>query len=686
MTELAASAAPTARARLLRIAQKAKAAGPALLFGVRLWASVCLALYLAFYLELDNAYWAGVTAAITCQPQLGASLRKGWYRMIGTVIGAMAIVGLTAAFPQARAPFLIALALWGAACAFAATLLHNFASYAAALAGYTAVIIASDELGLTGGPNADEVFLLAIIRASEICIGIISAGIILAGTDFGGARRRLAGLLAALPAEITGRFTTMLSLAGQDMPETRPFRRELVRRVIALDPIIDQAKGESSQIRYHSKVLQAAVDGLFAGLASWRTVAALLARLPDGHAREEAKTVLDCLPQDLRLAEQGVPAEWVDDPSRMRESAGEAVHRLTALPASTPSLRLLADKTARLFAGISDALNGLASLSGARANEPPGRRFEIRVPDWLPPLVNAARTFLTIGAVAIFWILTAWPNGAEAVVYAAIAVILFAPRADQAYGSAVGFAAGAALGTFLSAIIKFAVLPGLETFEAFTLVAGLYLIPGAALMTQPRYTTVFTYMTVYFCSYIQPANVMSYDTQQYFNTAVALIAGTGAAALSFRLLPPLSPAYRTHRLLARSLRDLRRLAAGHSSCPAGTWESHLYGRLAAMPEAARPLQRAQLLTALSVGSEIIRLRPIACALGFARDLGLALDALACGQSAAAARRLARLDERLASPQDRREGAVLALQGRGSILAISQALAEHGAFFDAGECA
>src|SRR5208282_3490856 len=55
------------------------AAGPPLLFGMRLWASVCLALYIAFWLQLDNEYWAGLTAAITCQPQLGASLRKGWY-------------------------------------------------------------------------------------------------------------------------------------------------------------------------------------------------------------------------------------------------------------------------------------------------------------------------------------------------------------------------------------------------------------------------------------------------------------------------------------------------------------------------------------------------------------------------------------------------------------------------------
>src|SRR5208282_3168980 len=122
-----------------------RAAGPPLLFGLRLWASVCLALYIAFWLELDNAYWAGTSAALVCQPHLGASLRKGWFRMIGTLVGAVVIVQLTGWFPQNRAGFLTGLALWGAVCALVATLLRNFAAYAAALAGFTAAIIASDQ-------------------------------------------------------------------------------------------------------------------------------------------------------------------------------------------------------------------------------------------------------------------------------------------------------------------------------------------------------------------------------------------------------------------------------------------------------------------------------------------------------------------------------------------------------------
>ena len=74
--------------------------------------------------------------------------------MIGTVVGAVAIVVLTACFPQNRVAFLVGLALWGAGCAFVATILRNSLAVAAQLAGLTAAIIAGSELGATGAQTA----------------------------------------------------------------------------------------------------------------------------------------------------------------------------------------------------------------------------------------------------------------------------------------------------------------------------------------------------------------------------------------------------------------------------------------------------------------------------------------------------------------------------------------------------
>jgi uncharacterized membrane protein YccC len=665
------------------MASTLQSAVPALLFGLRLWTAVCLALYIAFWLELDNAYWAGTSAAIVCQPSLGASLRKGWFRMIGTAVGAVAIVLLTACFPQDRIGFLLGLAFWGAACGLVATLLRNFAAYAAALAGYTAAIIASDELGATGGANG-EVFMLAVTRASEICIGIICAGIVLAGTDFGGARRRLAAQLAAISAEIAGRLAGTFSLAGPDHSETRPVRRDLIRRAIALEPVIDGALGESSDLRPHSRVLQAAVAGLFAALSGWRTAALHLELMPSDQSRREAKLIHEILPQQLRSAPmQGEATSWMADPSRIRRACSAAVRALIALPARTPSLRLLADRTAEALIGILRALNGLLLLADpARAIRGP-RAARLPVPDLLPSLLNAARVFVTIGAVELFWIATAWPNGAQAITFAAIAVILFSLRADQAYATTMSFMVGIGLTAAFAAIIEFAVLPGVETFAGFSLAIGLVLVPAGALMAQPWQTAMFTAMAANFMPLLAPANQMSYDTQQFYNAALAIVAGVGAAALAFRLLPPLSPALRTRRLLALTLRDLRRLTRGPISRTANDWEGRIYSRLSALPEQAEPLQRGQLLAALCVGTAIIRLRRIARRFDLQVELAGALDAVARGDSSVATERLGQLDRMLAALPSTRPGGWIRLRARGSIVAMSEALAEHATYFDSG---
>ncbi len=665
------------------LANAAWAAGPPLLFGLRLWASVCLALYIAFWLQLDNASWAGTSAALVCQPLLGASLRKGWFRMIGTLVGAAGIVMLTACFPQNRASFLVGLALWGAACALVATLLRNFASYAAALAGYTAAIIASDELGAVGGANG-EAFTLAITRVSEIWIGIVCAGIVLAGTDFGAAPRRLAALLAGLSAKIASRFGAALTLAESALSDMQPVRRELVRQVIALDSMIDQAIGESSRLHYHSQVLQTAMDGLFEALAGWSAVVWRLARLPDDTARQEADAVLNSVPLELRSAPpQGGATSWVADPVGMRRMCDAAVLRLIAAPAGTPSLRLLTDQTARLLTGLSDVFDGLALLVADPARHQNLHRARLHVPDWLPALVNAGRALVTIVAVEVFWIITAWPNGALAITFAAISVIIFAPKADVAYAAAMSFMVGVGLAAVCAAIVAFAGLPNVETFAGFSIVMGLFLVPAGALMAQPWQPTMFAALAGNFVPLLAPANQTSYDTVQFYNAALAIVLGCGAAALSFRLLPPLSPAKQSERLLALTLRDLRRLATAAAQQPPDDWKNRVYSRLAALPDHAEPLQRAQLLAALSVGTEIIHLRRIAPQLSLVSELDSALEALAKGNSVAATAGLTALDQRLALLGKSDPETSLAQRERGRVFAICDALAEHRSYFDAG---
>ena len=660
------------------------AAGPPLLFGLRLWASVCLALFVAFWLELDNPFWAGTSAAIVCQPQLGASLRKGWFRMVGTVVGATMIVVLTACFPQDRVAFLVLLAVWCGLCAFGATAVHNFASYAASLAGYTAVIIAADNLGATGGAGPD-VFMLAVTRASEICIGIVCAGIVLAGTDLGGAQRRLATSFADLAAAIASGFTRMLALAGSQLPDTQTERRELTRRVIALDPTVDQVLGESSHVRYQAATLQVAVHGLFRALDGWRGVAAHLSRRGDEVDRRGPELVLRSIPPALRsMQERGSSARWMADPMTHRLACEKAVQTLLALPARSPSLQLLADETAKVLAGMARALDGLALLVDAPGHRRPGRLgLRPNVADWLPALVNAVRAFVMIGAVELFWVATAWPSGASAIVFVAILILLLSPRGDLAYSASIAFTIGVAGVVVGAAIIKFAVLPALDSFPAFCIAIGLYLVPlgfAMARSRQPAAVAIFTAMAANFMPLLSPTNQMSYDTAQFYNTVLAVAVGCGLAPVAFRLLPPLSPEMRAHRLLDLTLRDLRRLAIALRPPSLEDWEGRMYARLAALPDQAEPLQRARLLAAMSVGSETIQLRHAAPRLGVAVELDSALEALAQGNSAGAIARLHQLDQRAAADAGPE---AIALRARGRILVMSEALAEHASYFDAG---
>jgi uncharacterized membrane protein YccC len=657
--------------------QSRTAAGtvPPLLFGLRLWASVCLALYVAFWLQLESPFWAGTSAALVCQPQLGASLRKGWFRLIGTVIGAIAIVVLTACVPQNRILFLLGLAMWGAACAFVATIIRNFGGYGAALAGYTAAIVASDLLGPTGGAQGD-VFTLAVTRASEVCIGIVCAGIVLAGTDLGGARRRLATRFADLARQIATGFTNTLAPTPPDPSETRSTRRALIQSVIALNPMIDATLGESAQIRYHSPVLEKAVEGLFAAVAGWRTVANHLLQIPSEEAQQEAGNILQRLPPELRSTD-GEPS-WMANPTDLHRLCETTARQVLESPSGTPSLRLLVEETAEVLTGVSHALNGVALLVADPARPVPRRHsvIHLQVPDWLPALLNASRAFVTIIIVAVFWIVTAWPSGADAITFAAISVILFAPRADQAHAGAMSFMVGVGIAAVAAAIIKFAVLPNLESFAAFGLAIGLWLVPAGAVATKWK-SGALTYMAVYFVPMLAPENQMTYDTIQFYNTALGILAGLGAAGLSFRLLPQLTPAFRARRLPALTLHDLRRLATGRTP---GDWTSRVHGRLSAMPREATPLQRAQLMAALSAGSEIIRLRPLARRLGFGTELENALTALAQGDSSTAAQRLARLDATLAVNECTEREMVRA---RAHILTLSEVLMTHREYFDAG---
>jgi uncharacterized membrane protein YccC len=652
---------------------------PALLYGIRLWVAVCLALFVAFWLQLDNPYWAGATAAAVCQPILGASLRKSWFRLLGTVAGVVAAVALTACFPQNRAGFLIGLALWGALCAFGASVFHNFASYAAALAGYTAAIITGDELGAVGGVNGDA-FNYAVTRGAEIGIGIVCAVLVFAMTDLGGARSRLATLLSGLTADVAGGLVHALSLSGSAQSESRGSRRGMIQRVSGLDAVIDQAAGEIARMPFRADAARAAADGLFVALAAWRSVANHLEF--NAGAAWEAAGVRECLPPLLRLPETiAHRINSTSDRRAMRDAMLTAVRRLVALPADTPSKQLLIDRTAGGLLALRRAIAGVSVFDHSGMPRRARRVMRPLVPDLLPALINAVRAFLTIGTAALIWIWTAWPGGATFIIFATIAITLFAPREDTAYTSARTFTIGTALAAVCAAVVAFALLPRQSDFAGFCVVLGLVLVPAGALSSRPWHQPLFSALTVNFIGLLRPSNPEVYDPGQFYNTAVAVLGGVGLAMLAMRLLPPMSPAIRARRLLALTLRDLRCLTSDRLPSSSAGWEGRIYSRLSAIPDSVEPLQAARMTAALTVGNEIVRLRRVAQRFAICHVLRPAMAAIAAGDSSTAVYELIRFDSALTALPEARLGSRTLKHARGTILSMSESLTQHAAWFD-----
>jgi uncharacterized membrane protein YccC len=673
------AAEPTiSKSRGASLVEWLREATPAVLFSLRLWASVCLAYYVTFALQLSDPTWAVTTAAIVCTPVLGASLRKAFFRMIGTVLGAIGIVILAALARQDRIGFLVGLALWCAVSAFVATLLRNFAAYAAALSGYTAAILASDVLGPVG-TNGGDVTFLAINRAIEICVGILCAGVVLALTDLGHSRRKLAAELASLSTAIMDGFVDCFLTASSDFTQFQGLRRDLLRRVIALDPVIDAAIGEASDLRYRSPVLQRAVSGLVETMSAWRKAAYEIALNRNPATEREARAVYNELPRDRLAPDASGSAKT---PAELRAACCSAVRSLTRFNVETPSQRLLADSAAQGMLGMARALNGLTGVVDPGDMIPIRGTARLHVPDWLPPSINALRAFLAIGVTSLFWIASAWPNGALAITFCAIIVVLLPLQGDVAYSASMTFLKGCVLGSGVAAVLVFAILPRATTFPSLCLALGLALVPLGFMLARAKSPLFFFAASVNFLPMLSINNTISFDASQFWNTASSILVGIAVGALAMRILPPLSPEIRTSRLLTLTLADLRRLAKRASSRRQDDdWEGRGVARLLAMPDQAEPVERAELVAAMAVGNEIVRLRCVVPRFVPGAAVDTALEALAEGRSGEATERLKDIDRQLAALPSTRSGSRIVLGLRAGLLMVCGQLASYPSYYN-----
>ncbi|WP_428031690.1 FUSC family protein [Ancylobacter sp.] len=594
--------------------------GPRLLFGVRLAASVCLALYITYFLELQNSYWAATTAAIVCQPNLGASLRKGLYRGVGTIVGGLVMVTLLGLFPQHRNSLLFCLALWCGVCGFGVVMLRNFASYAAALAGITSAIIFADTLA-----DPSTAFFLAIVRVSEICIGIAAAVFVILLTDFGSASRQLAKTLRQALEKVANGFIATLAQGGET-PDIQAARQGLVRSLGQLEVQIDAVTGESSYLRSRAGNLRHMVDTLVGALVAWRNVGNHHRRPGDSNA-----VIADTL---VPLLQRIDPAQLDRDPRQMQRTCADVVAQIRALPTAGSTNSLAVDSSRDVAMGLAAMVDSLILLRDREGKRIARGAPALVVADPLPALLNGLRVFAAVLAISAFWVVSAWPSGPFAIVFVAAGTLIFGSFGDMARPLAKDYAIGAALMAALGAVLYFGVLPSVTSFPALMAVLVLLFLPLGVMQAGTWHSVVFLGMSVASLPLLGVANPISYSAVAYFNLALAVVAGSVVGMMFFVIMPVIPPQIRSRRLLELSLRDFRTLARGDRAFDRARWTTLLTRRIEALPPQTALQEAGDLMALLALGQAVIFLRAGEPHAPAARLLREALRALADGELAA----------------------------------------------------
>ncbi len=492
-TPLPGTSPRSAQAALVRWADNP--AVVSVVFALKTFLAGLLALFLAFWLGLDQPRWSLLTVFIVSQPDSGLVLAKGFYRVLGTIAGVLVSIALVFGLAQSGELFLAAVALWIGLCTFAAGALRNFASYGFLLAGFSVAVV-----GIPAAVNPDQAFPILLARFTEIILGIVCASLVSRLVFPRDLMPKLVALAHALRLRAERLAAAITRLDWQDLAGER---RQFLADFAAVETTRASAYFESPEARVRNGTLRQ-----LAGAALHvSAVAETMARRTGARLAADVPQIADLI--------RAVP----DTP----HGNGEAVSRIV----DAVDARALAEAVVRLRA------TAAAFDQGTTAAGDIGRGF------WSDPVAAALtgiRSALAVAIVSAFWIATGWPSGAIAVTIAANMCSLLGSMEQPAKVSL------ALVATLLITFIPvfgtvFGLLPMATDFVSMSVaLAPLLLACGVIIARQPLGLFPVTYFTV--GSNID--NVMNYDLSAFLNTSIAILTGMGFVLLLFAVFFPLA--------------------------------------------------------------------------------------------------------------------------------------------------
>lgn len=570
------------------------------------------ALYAAYALQLESPYWAATTSLIVANPVYGQIVSKSVYRLVGTVAGGIMAIVLAALFAQAPELFLLGLSLWIGACMTAATLLRNFTSYGAMLAGYTTAIIA-----LAVVPTQPLLtFDTALARGAAIFLGIVSSAVVSGLLKPGGAARTLEVRMRGMLAEASSILGRLREAGPGLIAELKPRRRQLGREVLALDALVGFAAAESPRIGEHKEgligiaaALLHAVTGLGGiGFAYLQLEAAEREGESLRGAFDEAADAAADMDHFLAggpLPDYGSARERLAALAFLSRARGER----SALPVLIHRLRETLEQL------------GLAARGWAewRAGRPIDPRLRARLDFHTDPaeaVRNGVRCGVLVFASGLFWIATAWPEGATLVTIVAIFCCIASTQKDPvAFG--IPFMEGVLILIPVTGFLSYALLTKVEGFVPLAAVVVPPIVLGALAASSPdrRVAGIGISSLTLVMTLLALRNPMRYDFGAFLNNALATLVGAGFAIAGSAFFLPIDPRRRARRLIRSLSGETEALAALPSGAlpSRSAWESRMYDRISeSMPYLATRAEEMEVLdsayAALQIGASLIDLR------------------------------------------------------------------------------
>ncbi|MGQ8774725.1 FUSC family protein [Serratia sp. NA_112.1] len=541
--------------------------------------AMCLALWVAFVLNLDEPYWALTSAAVVSFPTVGGVISKSIGRVFGSLVGAAASVAIAGHCLNDPWLFTLFIAAWIGLCTYISNHYQNNVSYAFALAGYTAAIIAFSTVNVT---DTQQIFDIAQARVCEVITGILCGGLmmmILPSTSDGEA------LLTSL-RRMHLRLLEHAAMLWQPeiTVQMRTSHEGVIGQILTMNLLRIQAFWSHYRLRRQNNLLNYMLHQQLRITSVISSLRRMLLNWPERPAN--LATVLDQLLNELRnphtdkyrlarILQQIAP----QDPADYRHRA----------------FWLRLRNFCWLYLNCSRWLQRLESATPVSEIQPPRVTSLARHTDSYEAAYNGLRTFLCIILGCAYWINTQWDAGSTALTLIAISCVLYSSTPSP-INSITTLLKAVTLLSIVCFLVKFGLMVQIDDLWLFCAFLFPVLVTMQMLKLQnPSYAALWGQLIVFMGSFLSVTNPPSYDYQSFINDSIGKIVGVLLAGLAFQILRPSSDKRKSRRIIRALRRDFIDQLSKKPQQSESLFESLIYHRVSQLNQSQDQEARSWLL-------------------------------------------------------------------------------------------